>query len=85
VKKEELIPELREAVKLLIPGTHSNVVHTPFGFHILKLNETKRTPAASFESVKDSVRQRLFMTESERRYKTYIAKLRSSSYIEVKI
>ena len=85
LKKEELIPELREAVKLLIPGTYSNVVHTPFGYHILKLTETKRNPAASFESVKESVRQRLFMTESERRYKTYITKLRSSSYIEVKI
>jgi peptidyl-prolyl cis-trans isomerase SurA len=85
VKKEELIPELREAIKLLIPGTYSNVVHTPFGYHILKLTETKKGPAASFESVKDSVRQKLFMIESEKRYKTYIAKLRSSSYIEVKI
>ncbi len=34
VKKDDLIPELREAVKLLIPGTYSNVVHTPFGYHI---------------------------------------------------
>ena len=85
VKKEELIPELREAIKLLIPGTYSNVVRTPFGYHILKLTEIKKGPADSFESVKDSVRQKLFMIESEKRYKTYIAKLRSSSYIEVKI
>jgi peptidyl-prolyl cis-trans isomerase SurA len=85
VKKEELIPELREAVKLLIPGTYSNVVRTPFGYHILKLNEAKKGQAASFESVRESVRQKLFQTESEKRYKTYIAKLRSSSYIEVKI
>ncbi len=85
VKKEDLIPELREAVKLLIPGTYSNIVHTPFGYNILKLNETKKGQAASFESVKDSIKQKLFMLESEKRYKTYIAKLRSSSYIEVKI
>jgi parvulin-like peptidyl-prolyl isomerase len=76
---------LREAVKLLIPGTYSNVVRTPFGYHILKLNEAKKGQAASFESVRESVRQKLFQTESEKRYKTYIAKLRSSSYIEVKI
>ena len=85
VKKGELIPELREAVKLLIPGTYSNVIRTPFGYHILKLTETRKVQAASFESVKESVRQRLFQIESEKRYKTYIAKLRSSSYIEVKI
>ncbi len=85
VKKEELIPELREAVKLLIPGTYSNIVRTSFGYHILKLVETKKGPAAPFESVKDSVKAKLFQIESEKRYKTYITKLRASSYIEVKI
>jgi len=84
-KKEELIPELREAVKLLIPGTYSNVIHTPFGYHILKLIEAKKGEIVPFESVKDNVRARLFQTESEKRYKTYIAKLRAASYIEVKI
>ena len=85
VRKDELIPELREAVRLLIPGTYSNIVHTPFGYHILKLTETRKGEAASFESVKDSIRSKLFQIESEKRYKSYIAKLRASSYIEVKI
>jgi peptidyl-prolyl cis-trans isomerase SurA len=85
VKKDELIPELKEAIKLLIPGTYSNIVHTPFGYHIIKLTETKKGQPAPFESVKASVRQKLFALESEKRYKTYISKLRSSSYIEVKI
>jgi peptidyl-prolyl cis-trans isomerase SurA len=84
-KKEELIPELREAVRLLIPGTFSNVIRTPFGYHILKLVETKKGEIFPFESVKDGVRARLFQIESEKRYKTLIAKLRSTSYIEVKI
>jgi parvulin-like peptidyl-prolyl isomerase len=85
VRKEELIPELREAVRLLIPGTHSNIVNTSFGYHILKLVETRKSDSASFESVRDSIRSRLFQIESEKRYKSYIAKLRASSYIEVKI
>jgi parvulin-like peptidyl-prolyl isomerase len=76
---------LREAVKLLIPGTYSNIVRTPFGYHILKLTETRKGQAASFESVKGSIRQKLFTIESDKRYKTYISKLRSSSYVEVKI
>ncbi len=85
VKKDDLIPELKEAIKLLIPGTYSNIVRTPFGYHILKLAETRKVQAAPFESVRDSVRQKLFAMESEKRYKTFIVKLRSSSYIEVKI
>jgi len=85
VPKEELIPELKEAVKLLIPGTYSTIVRTAFGYHILKLNETRKGQAGSFESVKGSIRAKLFQIESEKRYKSYIAKLRVSSYIEVKI
>ena len=85
VRKEELIPELREAVKLLIPGTHSSIVNTSFGYHILKLVETRKSDSASYESLRDGIRSRLFQIESEKRYKSYIAKLRASSYIEVKI
>jgi peptidyl-prolyl cis-trans isomerase SurA len=84
-KKSDLIPELREAVKLLIPGTYSSIVHTSFGYHILKLVEVRKGAAAPFEAVRDDIRARLFQAESEKRYKTYIAKLKASSYIEVKI
>ena len=84
-KKEELIPELREAVALLMPGSFSNVIRTPFGFHLLKLIETKKGEVQPYESVKDGVKARLFQAEAEKRYKAFIAKLRASSYIEVKI
>jgi peptidyl-prolyl cis-trans isomerase SurA len=84
-KKEELIPELREAASLLMPGSFSNVIRTPFGFHLLKLIETRKGEVQPFESVKDGVKARLFQAEAEKRYKAFIAKLRSSSYIEVKI
>lgn len=84
-KKDELIPELRAAVGLLLPGSFSNVIRTPFGYHILKLIDTKRGAALPFEKVKESVRSNLFQIEAEKRYKSLITKLRSTSYIEVKI
>ena len=59
-KKDELIPELRAAVGLLLPGSFSNVIRTPFGYHILKLIETKRGAALPFEKVKESVKSNLF-------------------------
>jgi peptidyl-prolyl cis-trans isomerase SurA len=85
VKKEELIPELRNSISLLIPGTHTGIVQTPYGYHILKLIETRKGETVPFEDVKDRIRERIFQEESANRYKEYISKLRSSSYIEVKI
>ncbi len=85
VSKDELIPELREAIKLLIPGTNSGVVRTSFGYHIMKLIETRRGETAPYESIKENIRNRLFQIESEKMYRSYIAKLRAASFIEVKI
>lgn len=85
VKKEDLIPELRQALNLLVPGTYSHPIQTPYGLNIVKLLEVRKSEAPPFESVKDEVNGRLVQQESEKRYKEYISKLRASAYIEVKI
>jgi peptidyl-prolyl cis-trans isomerase SurA len=84
-KKEDLLPELRQAINLLVPGTYTPVLRTPYGFHILKLIEVRKGQAPPFEEVKDAIQEKIFREESEKRFKEYMAKLKSSSYIEVKI
>jgi len=85
VKAEDLLPALRESLKMLVPNTHTNIIQTPYGFHILKLIETTKGDAVPFETIKDKIHERIVMQESEKRYNDYINKLRQSSYIEVKI
>jgi parvulin-like peptidyl-prolyl isomerase len=79
------LPALKESVKLLVPNTYTNAVQTPYGFHILKLIEIKKTDLAPFESLKDKIHEQIVLQESEKRYNEYINKLRRASYIEVKI
>lgn len=85
VKADDLLPSLREAVKLLSPNTYSTAIATPYGFHILKLLSVKGSEILPFESVKEKVHQQIVIQESDKRYKGYMNKLRESSYIEVKI
>jgi peptidyl-prolyl cis-trans isomerase SurA len=85
VKSEDLIPELRGAVRTLTPGTYTNIIRTPYGFLILKLIEIKKGDTIAFETVKDKIHERVIQEETEKKYKDYINKLRKSSYIEVKI
>jgi peptidyl-prolyl cis-trans isomerase SurA len=84
VKKDEMIPALANAVKLLLPGTFSTPVQTEYGFHIIKLIEERKDPG-SFEAAKGSIQEKLYKVETEKKYKDYITKLKSSAYIEVKI
>lgn len=84
-KSEDLLPALKDSVKLLIPNTFTNVVQTPYGFHILKLLEIKKSDLMLFEKVKNKIHERIVLQESEKRSNEYINKLRQSSYVEVKI
>jgi peptidyl-prolyl cis-trans isomerase SurA len=85
VKSEELIPELRDAVRNLAPGAYTNIVRTPYGALILKLVETKKGSTIGFEVVKDKVHERIIREETDKRYRDFVTKLRKGSYIEVKI
>jgi len=85
VKKEELLPELLQAISILMPGTSSHPIVTSFGYHIIKLVETRKSEAVPFDAVKAAIKARITQQETQKRYKEFIEKLRASSYIEVKI
>jgi peptidyl-prolyl cis-trans isomerase SurA len=85
VKREDLIPQLYQAVGLLSPGAYSEILATPYGLHILRLMEVKRGETIPFDAVKEKIHARIVQEESAKRYKEYIGKLRKASYIEVKI
>ncbi|OPY71840.1 MAG: Chaperone SurA precursor [Syntrophorhabdus sp. PtaU1.Bin058] len=85
VKREDLMPQLKDPLVLLTPGSYTQPIQTPYGFHILKLMEVKKSDTLPFEAVKDAIQGKIVFNESEKRYKEYIDKLRKSSYIEVKI
>jgi len=85
VKRSDLLPTLRDSLNNLAPGSFTPVIPTPYGLHILKLIEVKKVEVLPYESVKNAINERMVMEESNKRYRTYMDKLKKTSYIEVKI
>jgi len=85
VKKEDLMPQLKQPLMQITPGSYTQVIQTPYGFHILKLMDVQKSGTQSFDATKDAIHEKIVLNESEKRYKDYIDKLRKSSYIEIKI
>jgi peptidyl-prolyl cis-trans isomerase SurA len=85
VKKGELVPGLKESLEALRPGEYSQILSTPYGFHILRLAEVKKGDTLLFDDVKGKIHERIVAEESDKRYKEYIGNLKNSAYIEVKI
>lgn len=85
VKKGELVPGLKEAIGKLTPGGYTDILTTPYGFHVLRVAEVKKGDTLLFDDVKGKIHERIVAEESEKRYKEYMEKLKQSAYIEVKI
>ena len=59
-KKDDMVPEFAEAAFGLKPGQITETpVHTQFGWHVIKLEERRSAPPATFEQSRDALRQKM--------------------------
>lgn len=83
-KKGDMQPELEEAILALKPGEISELVNTPIGFHIIKLEAKIAGTVKPFESVKAQIEETLYRKKSEERFSQWATELRSKASIEMK-
>ena len=83
-RKGEMLPEIEGAVLALKPGEVSDIVTTPAGFHIIKLEERIAGKLKSFEEVKGDIEDLLYRQKSEERFAQWIADLKKGAAIEIK-
>jgi peptidyl-prolyl cis-trans isomerase C len=63
-KKGDMVPEFANAAFALQPGQVSPTpVHSPFGWHIIKVEERRRATARPFDDVKQEIREALLQEE----------------------
>ena len=55
----QMVPEFENAVFAMKPGDVSGVVTTQFGYHIIKLEDTRPAQFPAFDDVKAQIKQRI--------------------------
>lgn len=83
-KKGDMIPEIERALDTMKPGEISDLVRTPAGIHIIKLEERTKGKAKPFEEVNAEIEDFLYKKKSEDRFNQWVNDLRKGAAIEIK-
>lgn len=83
-KKGDMLPEIENAVSDMKSDEISDLVNTPAGFHIIKLEERSPGKLRPFDEVKGEIEELLIKKKSDERFNQWLADLRKSAAIEIK-
>lgn len=83
-KRGEMQPELEQAILGMKQGDISELVYTPLGFHLIKLEARIPGKPKPFESVKAEIEETLYRKKSEERFSKWAKELRSKANIELR-
>jgi len=73
------------AMKLSIGEVSSEPVKTQFGFHLIKVTDSKEAGVKSFEEVKSQIKSQLRSQKQNQAFQDFVEKLRKEAKIEIKL
>jgi peptidyl-prolyl cis-trans isomerase C len=79
----QTVPEFEKAALALKPGELSPVVETQFGYHIIRMNETREAGVVPYEEVQDRIDEFLKRKGLQQKIQGEIESLRAQGKVEV--
>ena len=84
VRQGELLPAIERGVSKLSEGGISDVIESPEGFHIVRVEDKKPKQFRPYEEVKQEIQALVFQQKSEDMFQAWLADLKNKAYIEIK-
>lgn len=79
-----MIPAIDDVIFALKPGEVSDLVETPMGYHLFRVEERQAGHKRTFEEVRDEIHYRLFRQKADERFREWMNDLKRHAYISIR-
>jgi parvulin-like peptidyl-prolyl isomerase len=84
VRQGELIPAIEAAVAHLVPGGISDIIESPEGIQIIRMDDRKPKQFRRYEDARREIQDMVYQQKSDEMYQSWLADLKNKAYIEIK-
>jgi peptidyl-prolyl cis-trans isomerase SurA len=84
VSPGDTVPDFERAMNALKPGELSAPVRTPFGWHLIEVQE-RRSQDVTKEKAREQARQAIRQRKSDEAFQEWIRQMRDRSYVEIRV
>jgi len=84
IPRGSMIPVIDDVIFSLRLGEISQVIETPMGYHLFRVEEKEPSLKRSFEDVRDEIFAELYRQKSEQRFHDWMQELKRNAYISIR-